>query len=490
MAGHWGLQLETQFRTLGLVLFIYAVALQAGPSVFRSFRSVGLRLSIAALAMVSMAFLSASIAGRLMGLDPAMAAGLFTGSMTSTPGLAVAVEATESQLAAAAYGIAYIGGVLGVTLAIGLLPKIFRVNMRREEQSLEQENRDANPPLVREDLEITNTNLFGKKLAELKLDAISPVTITRLLRRDSGSPILVGPDTVFAPGDTVRLVGRADDLAGIRWLMGKPTRAREIDRSLKRQRVIVSCNALAGRSLASLNIRQRFEVQISRIERGGVELPVDPSLQLLLGDVVVAVGSKGELKRLAEYLGNHLEATFAASILPLLAGIVAGFLLGQIPVYLPFLGRIALGTSGGVLLSGLILGHRYKSGPLIWAMPRTSINFIRHLGLALFLAVVGTQAGAILVPTLSAKGFDMILVGVIITFVPLVVGTLLCRYLLKLDLPHTLGVLAGGMTSTPGLAVATSMPGDEFASRAYATVYPIALIAMIITTRLLVMICS
>jgi putative transport protein len=484
--GHFGHVLPDELQTLGLVLFIYAVGLEAGPGFGGSFRHLGLRLTAGALAIVGAGLAAALACGAIFGLDAATVAGVFAGALTSTPGLAVAVETAGPGAAPAAYGLTYVIGVVGVILGINLLPRLLRVDLGAEADALSAELRTEHPPLGFRHLALNNPNIFHRTVAELGLSKVAAVTLTRLLREGAAEPILVHGDTELLPGDRVRIVGRGEDLDRASLFLGQPVDDDiRFQRALERRRVVVSRRDVVGMTLGALNLDETFDVQISRVTRSGIELTPSPDRRLHMGDALDVVGNAQSVKNVARTLGDDLEERFSTSLLPLLLGLGLGMLVGQVPIELPVVGTLRLGTAGGVLLAGLVAGSRHKTGPLLWAVPRPTLVFLRDLGLMLFLATVGTHAGASLLSTLAAQGAPVVASGVIVTLTPLVVGVLVGRLVLRLPALRLLGVLAGGMTSTPGLAASASQSPTSFAASAYATVYPAALIAMILAVKII-----
>lgn len=484
--GHFGYNLPQEFQTLGLVLFIYSVAVSAGPGFFTSFKKQGVELAVGGVIIIAAAAFMTVLACWLFDFDASTGAGLFAGSLTSSPGLAVAVEAVEGN-AAAAYGVTYAGGIIGVILFMNLLPKVLRINMKSEEEQLDKERTENNPPYTFHHVEVTNANLFGKKVVDLKLKEIAPVVLTRLLRKGAKSPELVDGETVLREGDTVRIAGREYDLARIEMFLGKPVEGEiAFNRVLTKKSIVVSKQSSAGSTLGFLNLRETFGVQATRITRNGIDLPASSTLKLHLGDIIHAVGEEDALKNVSKILGNDMKQTYRVSLLPILIGLVAGFLLGKIPFNLPLVGQFSLGVTGGVLVSGLVLGHLYKTGPFIWEMPDTANAFIRELGLMFFLATVGTKTGATIVATIASQGAVLVTAGIFVTLVPMIIYVAVSRYLQKIPFLKMLGVLSGGMTSTPGLAVVNSYTASPYPSSAYATVYPVGLIGMILGTKLLV----
>jgi len=476
-------------RTFRPVLFIYSIGLQAGPGFLRSLKSSGLKLTIGALGIIATGFLTVLTAAWIFKFDASVAAGLFAGALTSTPGLAVAVEMAGSAGAPAAYGLTYFFGVIGVILFVQLLPKLMKISIAEEEQMLNEEISKANLPFSILHIELTNPNIFGKQVKELRIGAIAPVVITRLLREGASEPELVGAETELKQGDHLRIIGRHEDLAKIQLFLGSPIEKEiEFDRVLTKKYILVSKESVVGMSIAQLNCRELFNVQISRITRNGIDLPVTKTLRLHMGDTLHAVGDSRSLKNLAKVCGDNVKELYSINLLPIFIGLFLGFVLGMIPLYLPFAGKFTLGTTGGVLVAGILLSNLYKTGPFIWEIPSTANSFIRELGLILFMATVGTKTGATILTTLSAHGAQLFFCGIAVTLIPLITAIIICRVFLKLPFLRMLGIMTGAMTSTPGLASVSTLSNTHYASSSYATVYPVALIGMILFTKLLVLI--
>lgn len=486
--GHFGYTLPADFQTLGLVFFIYSIGLQAGPGFLHSFRSGGLKLAAGSVFTIGVGFFTALTASYICGFDAGTGAGLFSGALTSTPGLAVAVEMAGSNSAPAAYGLTYFFGVIGVIIFIQLLPKFITVSVPEEEKKLQEEAAKKQQPITIQHIELTNPNIFNTKVKDLRLSSIAPVVITRLLRSGANEPILVGGDTVLREKDHLRLAGRSEDLKKIQLFLGRTiNREIQFDRALEKKYILVSKKEVSGMSLEELNCHEVFNVQVTRVTRNGIDLPATGGLRLHMGDTVHAIGDSRALENVAKIFGDNVKEVYSINLLPIFIGIMFGFLLGKVPLYIPFGGTFSLGTTGGVLMAGIILSNLYKTGPFIWEIPSTANSFIRELGLILFLATVGSKTGASILATLSQQGIDLLLAGVAVTLIPLLSAVLLCRYVLKLPFLRMLGVMTGAMTSTPGLAAATDLSATHYASSAYATVYPMALISMILFTKLLVL---
>ncbi len=487
--GHYGLTLPGEFQTLGLALFIYSVGLQAGPGFLSSFRRQGMKLSLGALVMVLSGFLTTLACCWLFRFDADIGAGLFSGALTSTPGLAVAVEAVAKSRAPAAYGLTYCFGVVGVILFIKLLPRVLRVDIAAEEEALNREVTENYPPFSVHHIEVTNPNLFDKAVRDIFLKDIAPVVITRMLRKGASEPILVFGDTILRQGDRLRIAGREKDLQRAELFLGRSIDEEiAFNRGLTKKNIVVSKSEAVGHSLGSLNLAVVFNVQVTRITRNGIDLPAAGHSRLHLGDVLHVVGDENSLHNVTRMLGNDSRELYRINLLPILLGLLAGFLIGEIPLYLPGIGFFTLGTTGGVLLAGLVLSRLYKTGPILWEIPATANRFIRELGLVFFLAAVGTHTGETILHTLAQQGIPLLISGVLVTSAPLVISLVVCRYLLRIRFLRLLGVLTGGMTSTPGLVSASSLSDTPYAAAAYATVYPVALIGMILLTKILILV--
>ncbi len=486
--GHFDYVLPVDFQTLGLVLFIYSIGLQAGPGFLNSFKTGGLRLSIGTLTVIGTGFITTLAFSLFFDFNASVASGLFAGALTSTPGLAVAVEMAGENGTTAAYGLTYFFGVTGVIVFIRLLPKFLKIDIPTEEKTLQRELAKKHHPITIKHVAITNPNIFGKKVKDLSLKAIAPVVMTRLLRTGADEPILVRADTVIEEGDHIRIAGRKKDLETIQPFLGK-TIASEIkfEKILSNKRFIVSNTAISGMTLNQLNFHEVFSVQVTRITRNGIDLSPTGNLRIHLGDTIFVVGDNRTLENMAKVLGNDLKEIFSINLLPIFIGIFVGFLLGKVPIYIPFGGTFTLGTTGGVLLSGILLANLYKLGPFIWEIPANANTFIREFGLILFLATIGTNTGSTILETLSQQGMELLFAGVVVTLLPLIASVFVCRYIIKLPFLRMLGVMSGSMTSTPGLAAATDISSTSYASSAYATVYPMALIGMLLGTKLLVL---
>lgn len=487
LVGHLGGVIPPLMQTMGLMLFIYSIGLQAGPGFISSFRSNGLKLSLGALVIVAIGFFATLVGALLFDYPGGIAAGVFAGSLTSSPGLAVAVEVSGPDQAPAAYGVTYVFGVIGVILFVKLTPLLLGKNIEQEESFLRETLEVSHSPMEVFHLRITNPNIQGMKVAQLNLRALAPVSITRLQRQNGEDSELVNAATELMQGDLLRVVATREDLDKVLYTIGEISEdVIPFSRALSNRRILVSKKELTGRTIGSLNLRMLHNVTISRFIRNGVEFPPTSTVKVQMGDRLTLVGSARALDKVEKTLGNDVESTYKTDAIVIVVGLALGFLIGSIPFNIPALASFSLGLAGGTLASGLILGALYNTGPLVWVIPVPSNEFIRNIGLYMFLSVVGVSAGSTIVATIEQQGVELLAFGVCVTILTLLLGCFICSRLLKIPFLQMLGVMTGGMTSTPGLAAGTPLSNTQFMAAAYATVYPVAMIAMIIFSKLLV----
>ncbi|PWJ43735.1 aspartate:alanine exchanger family transporter [Sediminitomix flava] len=471
-------------QTLGLILFIFTIGMQAGPSFFESFRSQGSKLIIMAVLAVTTGCATTLGLAFLFDVDINIAAGLFTGALTSTPGLAAAIDSTGSDLASIGYGIAYPFGVIGVILFLRLSPKLFRVDLKKEDDNYKAQTTSSAPPVVNQNFIITNQNVFGKTIGDLSIRSMTKASISRVMHGDES--ISPNQDTVLSEGDLVRAVGTSEALHKVELLLGTPT-DKKIPRSglFEVDWIIATKQDVVGKSLQELNLRDNYQATVVRIRRADIDLVPRPSTKIRFGDKLKVSVTKGNFVPLCEALGNSSKALKQADFLPIAMGIVIGVLLGKVNFPLPGGNEFSLGLTGGVLIAALLLSWKGKTGPIIWNLSSEGNAMLRLLGLVLFLTPVGVGAGSKIVPTIAENGFGIFGIGALITIIPMVVSTVIARVVLKINFFSALGALTGGMTSTPGLSAIEPMTDTDAPSVAYATVYPFALVTVIFCSQII-----
>lgn len=480
--GHFGVVIPKELGNFGLVLFIFTIGIQAGPGFFDSFRSKGKTLILLTLLIVGSAALTAVGLKYACGIDTPSIVGLVAGALTSTPGLAVAIDSTQSPLASIAYGIAYPFGVIGVILFVKLLPKLLHVDLEQEARRLEKERRGEYPELATCIFRVDNPVIFGRTLMQINARAMTGAVISRL--KHDGHISIPTAQTVLHEGDYIQAVGSEEALNQLATLVG--TRE-EGELPLQDTHEIVSLlltnKDMINKQLGDLNLMRNFSCTVTRVRRSGIDLSPSPELALKFGDKLMVVGEKEGLKGLARLLGNNAKKLSDTDFFPIAMGIVLGVLFGQLNISFPGGFSFSPGLTGGILIVALVLSAIGKTGPILWTMSGAANHLLRQLGLLLFLAEVGTSAGRTLVATFQESGWLLFGVGAAITLVPMLVAVVVGRLCFKISMLDLLGTITGGMTSTPGLAAADSMTDSNIPGVAYATVYPIAMVFLILAIQ-------
>lgn len=482
--GHFGVIIPKELGNFGLVLFIFTIGIQAGPGFFDSFRSKGKTLILITMLIISSACLTGIGLKYAFDIDTPSVVGLIAGALTSTPGLAVAIDSTNSPLASIAYGIAYPFGVIGVILFVKLLPKIMKVDLEKEARRLEIERRGQFPELKTCIFRITNFNVFGKSLVQINARAMTGAVISRLKHDEQIS--IPTAHTVLREDDYIQAVGSDESLNQLAVLVGEREEGElPLDKTQEIESLLLTKKDMINKQVGDLNLQKNFGCTVTRVRRSGIDLSPSPDLELKFGDKLMVVGEKEGIKGVARLLGNNAKQLSDTDFFPIAMGIVLGVLFGKLNISFSDSLSFSPGLTGGVLMVALFLSAVGKTGPIIWSMSGQSNQLLRQLGLLLFLAEVGTSAGKNLVTTFQESGLLMFGVGAAITVIPMMIAVIVGRLVFKIDLLDLLGTITGGMTSTPGLAAADSMVDSNIPSVAYATVYPIAMVFLILFIQII-----
>ena len=431
--GHFGVIIPKELGNFGLVLFIFTIGIQAGPGFFDSFRSKGKTLIILTLLIVGSASLTGLILKYVVGIDTPSLVGLIAGALTSTPGLAVAIDSTHSSSASIAYGIAYPFGVIGVILFIKLLPKLLRKDLIAEAKALEVQRKGKYPPLHTATFRITHANIFGKTLAQLQLRSMTGAVISRIKHKDRTSiPVA---QTILHEGDMIKAVGNDKSLEQLALLVGE-----RVENDLpfgstqELQSLLVTNKNVINKSLGYLNLQRTFNCTVTRVRRSGIDLSPEPELMLKFGDKLMVAGEKEDIKELGQVFGNDEKKLSDTDFFPIAAGIVLGVLFGKLNISFSDSFSFSPGLTGGILIVALILSAIGKTGPIIWSMSGSANQLLRQIGLLLFLAEVGTSAGVNLVSTFQESGWTLFGIGMAITMVPMIVAVLFGYFVFKIHI--------------------------------------------------------
>lgn len=484
--GHFGVIIPKELGNFGLVLFIFTIGMQAGPGFFTSFRAKGKVLAIITLLIIASAALTGIAFKYVFDIETSSVVGLIAGALTSTPGLAAAIDSTGSSSASIAYGIAYPFGVIGVILFVKLLPKILRIDIRAEEKRLEELQQQQYPEITTAVYRVSNHNAFDKSLADLQIRTMTGAVISRLVHDNLTE--IPNPQSVLREGDLVKAVGSKNALRQLEVLVGeKMNQDLPLGESIDMQYVLLTNKDVVGKSLGSLNLHQNYHCTVTRVRRSGIDVAPSPDLALRFGDKLTIIARKEGMKDVLNLFGNDEKRLSDTDFFPIAMGIVLGVLFGKINISFSDSFTFSPGLTGGILLVALVLGSVGKTGPIVWSMSGPANQLLRQLGLLLFLAEVGTSAGVNLVQTFLDNGLVMFGVGAAITIIPMIVALIVGYYIFRINILDLMGTITGGMTSTPGLAAADSMTDSNIPSVAYATVYPIAMVFLIICIQLVAM---
>ena len=483
--GHLGWDIPDGVGTMGLVMFVYVVGLRAGPTFFRSFKGQGGSLAKMAATLIFLGAATTYLLATNFSIPVDLAAGIFAGALTSTPGLAAAMERLpgDSQIAVG-YGIAYPFGVIGIVLFVQLLPRILRVDLIELGKKLQQQN-DPGRNIVRVLVEVVNPAVIGRRLEDIEFIGNSNCQVSRHLVGNRLVP--VPSDFVLEQGQFVLVIGREFRVPNVVNLLGKKAENVDynIDTERERQQVVVSSQNVVGKSLAELRPIHQFGVTVTRISRHNLVFVPDMADEVEYGDTLSVVGEPENIRTFADYAGHRERTAFETDLISLGVGIIAGILLGMVSFDLG--GKsFALGMSGGPLFVALILGHFGKIGPVTGRMPQASQLLLMEIGLVFFLAGAGVNAGHTLLPVIQEYGLALCLAAIIVVMVPAVVGYLLGRFVFKMNLLQIIGGVCGGLTSTPGLGVITAKTDSDIPVVSYAAAYPVALILMTVFAQILV----
>lgn len=477
--GHFGVVIPKDLGNIGLVLFIFTIGIQAGPGFFDSFKSKGKMLIILTLLIVGSACLTGLVFKFALGIDTPSIVGLIAGALTSTPGLAVAIDSTQSSAASIAYGIAYPFGVIGVILFVKLLPKMLRKDLVAEAKRLDAQRKGKFPTLHTGTFRVTNAPIFGKSLTQLQIRSMTGAVVSRIKHNKVTS--MPTAHTVLSEGDLIKAVGNDKSLEQLALLVGERIEGDlPLSGSQELQSLLLTNKRIINKTLGHLNLQGTFGCTVTRVRRSGIDLAPEPDLVLKFGDKLMVAGEKEGMKELTQFIGNDEKRLSDTDFFPIAMGIVLGVLFGKLSISFSDSFTFSPGLTGGILIVALVLSAVGKTGPIIWSMSGSANQLLRQLGLLLFLAEVGTSAGVNLVSTFRESGLTLFGVGIAITMIPMIVAVLVGYSLFKINILDLIGSIAGGMTSTPGLAAADSMTDSPAPSVAYATVYPIAMVFLIL----------
>ncbi len=510
VVGHFGLTGNTKtlnfVQDFGLILFVYSLGLQVGPSFFTSFRQGGMKMNRLAILMILLNIVVA-VGVYFLFFDKtgpesfAMLTGVLSGAVTNTPGLGAAEEALRQMGIsgvdiATGYACAYPLAVLGIIMVPMIVKVICRVKDDVENAELDKaEQEDTSVKPIRQYIEMQNERLAGKTVVELRRIINREFICSRLLH--DGKVVTPHRDTRIEMGDQLCVVSSEDDADAILTIMGLPVEVEwdsyQGSEPLVSRRIVITKDKLNGKTLGQLHLGSIYDVTITRVVRSATELFASASLVLQVGDRLTVVGRKDNVAAVAQRVGNELKRLDTPNLATLFIGILVGVLFGSIPIAIPGIPTpMKLGLAGGPLVVAILISRfGYKMGLVTYT--RASANMmLREVGIALFLASVGIKSGASFVDTVtSGDGVIYMLAGLLITIIPVFIVSMVARKKYKMNYYSILGLVAGSMTDPPALAFANSQTEHDAPAVAYSTVYPLTMFLRILTAQLMVLVgCS
>lgn len=502
VCGHFGLTGNTQILTFlqdfGLILFVFCIGLQVGPSFFSSFKKGGIAMNLVAMGIVALNIVVAvalyyGLNGRI---ELPMMVGILCGAVTNTPGLGAANEAL-SQLnyngpqIAMGYACAYPLGVLGIIGSIIAIRYICRINLKKEEEDIAKEEA-ANPHLTPRmmHLEVHNEALAGKTLLQVRDFMGRDFVCSRILQ--NGHVSIPNRDTVFHLGDQLFVVCAEDDAEAIIAFIGPKIEVdwEKQDTPMVSRRILITQPKMNGKQLGEFHFSSMYGVNVTRVNRSGMDIFASRNLTLQVGDRVMVVGPQDAVERVANLMGNSLKRLDHPNIVTIFVGIFLGIFFGSLPIAFPGIPTpVKLGLAGGPLIVSILIGRFGYKLKLVTYTTMSANLMLREIGIALFLASVGIKAGANFVNTVvDGDGLLYVGCGFLITVIPLLIMGAVARWHYKMNYFMLMGLIAGSNTDPPALAYSNQTAGNNAPAVGYSTVYPVSMFLRILTAQLLILI--
>lgn len=494
--GHLGFPNVEGAATFGFTLFIFSVGLQAGPRFFSVFLEDGMRYIVLALVVAGTGIGLALLAARVIDLDYGMSAGLMAGALTSTPTLAGAQDALKSGLAnlpdgmtaaragsnvGVGYAITYLFGTIGLIITIRFVPKILRIDLPAEARRLaeerglvhkERQRSGSSIPIIRAYTIADSDEAIGQTVAWIGDRAQHRVRVLQIRR---GTTLLEAePELILEAGDVVAILGSLQDLAGVQHEVGQEVMDPELlNYQIATEEIVVTSDRMAGATLDQLKLISKYGCLPVGVTRSGIDVPAEDGLLLEKGDRIVVSGEAKQLERLTEKLGYVEKDVHETDLLTFASGIILGGLVGVVLVKIGEL-SVGLGSAGGLLLAGILIGYLRNLHPTFGGVPPAARWLLMELGLLIFMASVGLGAGAGIIDALKSVGIELFLAGVVVTLTPIFVAYAFGRIVYKMNPALLLGAVTGAMTSTPALGAISDAAKSPVPSLGYAGTYTFA----------------
>ncbi|MGI6073806.1 MAG: putative transporter [Fermentimonas sp.] len=502
--GHLGVTLEAEtlqlLKNAGLILFIYAIGIQVGPSFFSSFKHGGLALNRLAVFSVLITILITYTIFLTTDTPFPTLLGIMSGAVTNTPSMGAAQETYRSLTGtsmpdiAMGYAIAYPIAIIGILFSFGFLKRVFRIDMEEEDRKVEAENDHKDTEAHIYYLEVHNPAIFGKDMHYIKhvMDD-KEFVISRIHYKATQEVQLVKSSTKLHALDRIVVVTNQKNIEALTALIGKRIEMNDaqwdkMDAQWVSRRMIVSAPRINGQTIGHLKLRNLYEVNITRIHRAGIDLVAHPDLQLKLGDRVTVVGKEETVAHVEHMLGNSEINLREPNLLIIFLGIVLGIVLGSISFTVPGMPQpVKLGLAGGALIMAILISNFGVKLKII-TYNTASVNLmLREIGLSVFLACVGISAGGDFINTLVDGGYVWMAYAFLITVIPLIIVGIIARKKYKLNYYALTGLLAGCITFAPALSFIANSTKNDVPAVKYTTVYPLTMFLRVIVVQIMIL---
>ena len=497
---HFGVQtvesMTSFIQSFGLALFVYALGVEVGPSFFPSLKSKGIGYNLQGIFLLVITYILVIAIHYSLGISMGNILGVMSGAATNTPVLAAvqstlqSLHPTEPKLsadAAMATAVTYPFGVVGVILSLALLFRIAPTTSKKEK-------REFRAAYIAE-FEILTEGLCGHTVKDIVQKTKKHFIISRIWRKDE--LLLPSSTTQLYKHDHILVLCHQEDAEELEAFFGERDDQQDwnrpdinwdaIDARLNSKRIIITNPKLNGVKLGTLKLRNKYSLNITRIDRAGVELLASPDLYLQTGDRLVVVGEAGAVSQVEKLMGNSIQTLDKPRLVSFFLGLALGCLLGSIPLFIPGMSiPLKLGLAGGPIVMGILIGAFGARLKVSTFMTNSATQLIKQIGLVLYLAGLGLSTGGHFADTLlNGDGLLWLGLGAIITVGPILISGAINIFILKKGYAETAGMLCGSVANPFALDYAVDITESRNCSVAYATVYPVIMFLRIISAQIL-----
>lgn len=504
---HFGFTINPEIlhfvKEFGLILFVYTIGLQVGPGFFASLEKEGIKLNFISIITILTCVATVLTIFYVTKEDIVVLTGIMSGAVTNTPGLGAAQQTImdlssgnpddKISTLGTAYAVSYPFGVLGIIVVMLMFKSLLRVNVEAESRLNKWKTIAKAGTFSRRAIKVINPQLFGKKVADIYEVLGDHLVISRLSRQ--GKIIRANAQTILEENDVLLIVAAPDDFRKIENFVGKEDFETDLGLDNKgnspivSKRISITKKAAYAKKIGQSDIFNAYPITVTRYIRAGLEFIATPSTKLQFGDTIIVIGEEKDIEKFAKVVGNSKKDMSTPHIAEMFFGIILGVLLGSIPFHIPGVPLpVKLGLAGGPLVVAILISRYGGKFSVTHYVSQSANLMVREIGIVLFLASVGLGAGENFIETIvNGDGLYWMLLGVIITLVPLIVTSVVCRSIYKLDYPEICGILAGVSTDPPALAFAHQSTGSEAPAVSYATVYPLTTFLRIMVAQFLIL---